>query len=839
MDEGTGTGELPSEPPSRNGSFAGGAGEGMVSGSERQAIDRLLLEALKLPLAERSDLLEKVGRRNPAHREELELLLSYEDTAREFAETPVFPRRETKENPLAPGTRLGSYRLKERIGRGGMASVWRGIRAEGDFDQKVAVKILRRGKESEEFLARFRYERQILANLNHPNIAKPLAGGATEDGRPFVVMEYVEGRPLDEYLLASDLHLEERLKIFLTICSAVDHAHRNLVVHRDLKPANILVTPEGRPMLLDFGIAKILSPEVQAPTEQFPLAGPLATRGYGSPEQISGGSISVAADIFSLGVLLFEIATGSRPPAAFYPDISYPMAPSAPPSSSTETASGGRADSSPKVDKDLEAIVRRAMRRNPEERYETVRELTLDVQRFLDSEPVAARQGGLWYRGRKRIKKSPWKLAAAAVCLVLLPLIAFLVWRVYALEHERQSTLKAMEEYTEVGWGKNLRGSSGSPELRDLPPEELLHPKDGISRKNAIEWAAFLDFLGQQDRLAGNPSDAKAHFREALAIRRKYLSPDDPYIALSLERVALLDKAPEFAADGIELLLEALEIRRKVGDEWATANTLNDLALLKKSLGRMTEAAEAYREALRRARGVVGEEDDSLVASLLNNLGTSLRETGQLPEAEVFLTEALAMRQRLDGLRASSTAVVERNLGHLYLLQGRLQEAGGAFRRSLATRLEVYGDPAHSSVALGQRSLGLYHLALGEHDEADRLLSRALASFEASYGPGHSQIARTQRSLAALRLEQGRPAEARDLAEQGLGILRGSLSRQHWQIADLEILLAASWLELGDRDEAHFLLEPAYRRILEAKGGKSPEALTAARLLSRLDAAGA
>ena len=366
-------------------------------------IEDLFHQAADLSADERPAFLDRVCAGDEELRREVESLLAADipkdgrfqaaiDQAVEQLPVPTFAGSELI------GKRIGPYSITRLIGSGGMGAVYRAVR-EHDFRMEVAIKLIKRGTDTAAALGRFRVERQILAELQHPNIARLLDGGATETGLPYFVMEYVSGRPLLEH--TAQLSLRKRLELFRSVCSAVQYAHDRLIVHRDIKPANILVTPDGIPKLLDFGIAKLLDPAPDAPVTLTAAGARLLTPNYASPEQLRGQPITTATDIYSLGLVLYELLTGKQahdaggfPPEAISMEIRDPERPSA---------------IRKHLNPDLDNIVLRALRSEPEWRYQSVREFSEDLGRFLDDMPVQARKGSLLYACRRFLKRK-WGL---------------------------------------------------------------------------------------------------------------------------------------------------------------------------------------------------------------------------------------------------------------------------------------------------------------------------------------------------------------------------------------------------------------------------------------------
>ena len=279
-----------------------------------QQVRHILDQALTVGTNDRADFLNSACAGDPELRDEVESLLrSHQDAGSAFLNQPPIDLKalsgKSSDQSARLGRRVGVYQLMEQIGQGGMGEVYRAVRADGQYDKEVAIKFVRLGFDSSAVLERFRHERQVLASLDHPNIARLFDGGTTDDGIPYLVMELIEGTPMDQYCAAHRLSVQERLRLFLQVCSAVQYAHQHLVIHRDIKPGNILVTRDGVPKLLDFGIAKILDPALNS---QATGANPM-TPEYASPEQIQGGAITTSTDVYSLGVVLYQVLTGHSP----------------------------------------------------------------------------------------------------------------------------------------------------------------------------------------------------------------------------------------------------------------------------------------------------------------------------------------------------------------------------------------------------------------------------------------------------------------------------------------------------------------------------------------------
>lgn len=415
-----------------------------------QQIEKIFYAAMELPRDERKAFLNQACAGDEELLREVQALLMANQDAESFLDSPVnmpphsgtfsptlvMPHPEAKTGAaMESGVRIGAYRLIREIGRGGMGAVWLAERDDGQFYQQVAIKLLHASSENEEVIRRFRHERQILASLDHPNIARLLDGGTTEDGRPYFVMEYIEGLPVDEYCRQHQLSVNDRLRLFRQVCAAVHYAHQNLVIHRDLKPSNIAVTEDGTPKLLDFGIAKLIQPDLSRSYDTLSGVTPM-TPAYASPEQVRGEKLTTASDVYSLGVVLYELLTGRSPyrlKAHGFGELMRAVIEQEPERPSTAIT---RADGAPptnpitiepteklrrRLSGDIDSIVLMALRKEPPSRYGSVEQFSEDLRRYLEGLPTTARRGTFGYRALKYIRRN--KVPAAAAALILLSLL--------------------------------------------------------------------------------------------------------------------------------------------------------------------------------------------------------------------------------------------------------------------------------------------------------------------------------------------------------------------------------------------------------------------------------
>jgi len=521
-----------------------------------QQVKAVLQEALEVPATERDAFLDHACEGDQFLRQEIEsLLLEEKHGEEEFRRSPVdFSLEDVQRRfRLTPGRRIGAYEILEEIAVGGMGAVYRAVRADGQYKQQVALKIVRSELGAESTTGRFRIERQILASLNHPNIAKILDGGTTADGVLYLVMELVEGQRLDEYCDTHKLAATERLELFLQICAAVQYAHQRLIIHRDIKPGNILVNAEGVPKLLDFGIAKILEPsEAGSQPEQTISLVRQLTPSYASPEQIKGDPITTASDIYSLGVVLYELLTGRTPynvPTHTPHELSRAVCETEPErpsvavlrkqfladgSSLPATLEGTPEKLSKRLSGDLDNIVLMALRKEPQRRYASVEQLREDIRRHLENLPVIARKDTARYRMTKFIARHKVGVAATAVVVLTLAVGIAAIVHEARIAQRRFDDLRSLASSLIFDVHDAIRDLPGSTPARKLIVAKAVTYLDSLAqdaqRDPALqrEIAAGYRRIGEVDASnLGDPAGALVSFRKALAIRRTLVASRD------------------------------------------------------------------------------------------------------------------------------------------------------------------------------------------------------------------------------------------------------------------------------------------------------------------------
>jgi serine/threonine protein kinase len=733
--------------------------------SERwDELKRLFQAALEASPEKRAQLLEETAREAPDLASELHALLEAHRSEGSFLEEIV--AAEGREllgaaDSRMVGRRVGPYEVVRPLGHGGMGAVFLARRADQEYEHLVALKVVRAPLFTEESLRRFRTERQTLANLSHPHIARLLDGGTTPEGVPWLAMEYVQGEPIDAYCRLRRLPIEACLELFRTICSAVEHAHRNLVVHRDLKPSNILVTTGGEVKLLDFGIAKLLpGPEEEGAT--LTRAGERAmTPDYASPEQVRGGPITTATDVYSLGVLLYRLLTGHHPyrieserPSEVERVIceEVPARPSTAvgrlPESAMSAANGPGVSRSAaqrlrrRLRGDLDNIVLQTLRKEPSRRYGSVAELSEDLRRYLEGLPVSARQDSLAYRTRKFLRRHRLGAAAAAlVALALLGGLAATVWQArIASEHariaeaERQRAARRFAEVRELAksflfeFHDAIEDLPGSTPARKLVVQRALQYLDRLSSEAEGDPSLALELAEAYRRVGnvqGNPNNANlGDSSSALESYRRALAIAEP-LRLHREHPG----APRAVA----------LIHEKMGDVLAASGDVpGAVDATRRSLALFRELARESPEDLRAQRSlaishvkmgdVAGNPD-------FPNAGERAQALDHYERSATIL-ERLARNHPQDEAVRRFLGIVHERIGTIRTARGELPDALASFRRSLAIRAAFAAEhpdntDARRDAAIAQEKLGDFHRAAGDRPAALQSYRLALLVFEA------------------------------------------------------------------------------------------------------------
>lgn len=740
---------------------------------------------------------------------------------------------------------IGPYEVVSRIGTGGFCSVYL-AQLHSDPAQRVAVKVLRRGLALPDSTQRLLQETEILARLHHPNIARLLGHGTSRLGEPYFAMEFVEGEPIDQFCDTRRLTVDARLRLFRLACAAVDYAHRNLVIHRDIKPSNLLVTHDGVPKLLDFGIAKLMLPELLRVESVHTVAGgSLMTPDFASPEQVREEPLTTATDVYSLGVLLYRLLCG-RPPYRFADrsprTIDEVISTVEPPAPSTRLVGGSRQRNierdkgeestsediarlrrstvpqlRSKLYGDLDSIVLMALSKEPEQRYSSVQQLSRDLSNYLHSMPVAARRITTGYRIRKFVRRH--RLAVGVVAAIVLTLMTAVVvttratLRAEAQQARAERHLAESRQVTEFLVDIFEVPDPETAQGREISAKELL---DEGARRIAAQLehqpeirASLMVTMGRVYRNLGDHQKSKELLAEALDFHRQQSKDSDPAVIDSLQQLArsLLVQGEFETAQ--KLLGQARSSLEASGQTSVVvyAQTLSLLAEASQQRSKLAEAEALYRQALEIQRRLLAPDDPELIDTLSGLAELSVLRRN-FDHAEAMFRTTLELRRSRLGNKHPDIAANLSNLTVALHGQGRLEEAESAIREAVGIRSELYGEQ-HWIVGKSYNNLGQILAAQGRTEEALPWMEKALEVGRSRLGPDHPQIGSRSVNLARLYQRVGRLDEAEELFLKALEVHRKSLGDEHPSTARNLNQLADLYATQGRETEALELLDHA------------------------------
>jgi serine/threonine protein kinase/tetratricopeptide (TPR) repeat protein len=783
-----------------------------------QRVEELFLTVADCPAAEREAYLTRVCGGDEELRHEVLSLLA-RDTNEDFIEKPIADVAiglSSEPSVDAVGKRIGPYRLTRLIGRGGMGAVYEAVRDDAQFQQQAAIKLIKGGMDSAFVRDRFLRERQILASLDHPHIARLFDGGATEDGRPYFVMEFVDGEPITDYCRRHELSLDEKLKLFRDICSAVQHAHQKLVVHRDLKPSNILINKEGAPKLLDFGIAKLLSPDPGEAVTRTETSVRLMTPDYASPEQVRGGQITTSTDVYSLGVVLYELLTARRPyqfetysPLEIERAICDTEAPR--PSEAARGQSGTPARLARQLAGDLDNITLMALRKEPERRYPSVEQFSEDIRRHLVGLPVVARKDTFSYRARKFARRHKAGVAALVLLAALTVTLAVLAVR---LTHERD---RAERRFAQVRTLSNTFLFDVHDKIQNVP---------GTIEARALVAKTALNYLDSLAREAAG--DPQLEWELAVAYQKAGDVQGDPWaanIGASQEAMQSYQKSLKLAQRLNDSGNHDLKMSRLLAQGYFKLGALQALSIGK------TAARETLGQAVSAALSLEGQtrelQDLTLLQNCLMRLGDVYLDTGDPVSALASYRREMSLSERrvieFPGDRSQlSLAMSHTRLPEALISLGEAPEALSHYRKALALHDDLLARHAADPVYLRPRMITL--IWLGNISGNPRFINLGDARAALQYYDAALALAE---QIAALDLKNARAqqdlAEGYRLAAEILTLDRAGHAVEHYRkaISIIRPLLASDPQEAQLlRREAHFLkgLADALGRLSDRQG---------------------
>jgi len=740
------------------------------------------------------------------------------------------------------GTLVGPYRIKRLIASGGMGTVYQAARVDGAPGQDVAVKVIREGLRGPDMLRRFDRERKLLASLGHANVASLVDAGVTPDGFPYLVMEYIDGEAIDTYCDGRTLTVRQRLHLMLDVCAAVTYAHRNLLVHRDIKPSNILVTRAGVPKLLDFGIAKLIPDhDDTAAWTRTATERRIVTPQYASPEVLRGEPVSTTMDVYSLGLVLFELLTGRRPynvtdrSAGSAERLICELEPPAPSAvvlrpdervSSTGTRTlvnpdelARRRGASPHdlrrmLRGDLDTVVMTALHKDVGRRYQSVEQLASDVERYLTGFPILARKDSFSYRIAKFYDRH--RLGVIMSGVAMLCLFVGVAGVVYGYVHARRETRVAQLEAAKASQinaflHEMLAAADPEDGRTDMSVREVLDAASLRLEQDSFSMpevrAAVHQTVGETYLNLGLHAEAEPHLREAVRLRLA-LEPERPRDScaslLALGRALRLRGSHEEAEITLQ---DALSRSRRLGTEDLplVVQSLIALARVKEDQGAFGTAESLLREAIEQGRGVYGPVHRD-VAEAMERLGMVLSGTGKQDEATQLCRQALAINQSLFGSKHVRVSNSLRRLAVVLQEQSRFEEAEPLYRESLAMHRALFGNE-HPEVARVLNNLGWLLFVTGRQEEGREMLRESLSLRRRIFGDKHISVATTLNNLAAT-LE---PAPAEPLLRESLALSEEIYGRRHFSVGRTSQNLATCLKDQGKLTEAG----PLYRRAVD------------------------
>jgi len=830
-----------------------------MADSRHEQLRRLFDRALELPAAARATFLDDKCRDDADLRRRLEGMLAAADDAH-FLAAPTAPipapapPAPGAEAPLreGPGTRIGPYKLLQLIGEGGFGAVFM-AEQEQPVVRKVALKIIKLGMDTRQVVARFEQERQALAMMDHPNIARVLDAGATATGRPYFVMDLVKGDPIVDYCDKNNLPIDERLELFAQVCGAVQHAHGKGIIHRDLKPSNILVgTQDGRPMakVIDFGIAKATSSKLTDKTLFTEHQQVIGTLQYMSPEQAEGSlDIDTRTDVYSLGVLLYELLTGSTPfdkktiQGAMYGELQRMIREVEPPKPSTRLSDShdtlariaAHRRTEPRrlgtlIRGELDWIVMKALEKDRSRRYETANGLAMDIRRYLSGEAVVAAPPSAVYRLRKFVRRNKATVAAgAAVAAALLAGVVAFAWQASIAQRERDTAVLAQRaeasqhriadeqraladaQKAEAQKQQGIAEANATAEAKARAQADLLAKSEAeqrriaesSGRKAAAINQFLLDMLGAADlrELGREVKVAQALDRAAAGVGKAFADRPDVEAAVrqivgrTYLSIGVLDQAaPQIDA--------ARELVRKLHGEASVefARSLNDLGELQRQKGELTAAAASCQRAAEIALQQRGAEDALTLESRVE-YANILVQLHREAEAETILREVLATRTRLLGREHADTLISINSLAVLLHNLQRLDEAEPLYREATAAGARVLGAE-HPDTITARMNLASILRSRGNLTEAEPLMAATYASLKQVFGESHTKTASAAMALAGLYNDQGRYQQALPFYEQAVAIRRRAEGENSEAVTSAKVDLAMALTHLGDHTRA-------------------------------------
>ena len=808
-------------------------------------IREIFTHAEKLPADQRKRYLDEACDGDAELRQEIEELLASSARTEGNVES-IVGEAASKLSADHTGRIIGPYRVLRVIGQGGMGQVYLAERVDDELDQQVAIKVVGWYAISERQIERFIAERQILANLDHPHIARLVDGGRTEDGVPYLAMEFVDGQPITRYADRAKLSLEARVRLFLKVCDAVQHAHGRLVIHRDIKPSNILVSADGTPKLLDFGIAKLMDSSVIGQQQPVTRAGlRVMTPEYASPEQLRGLPVTTQTDVYGLGLLLYELLTGRFPydvddpaspkleqiilesdPGLPSVAVTRPMRPGAAAGPTLPATQLSRL-----LKGDLDNVVMMALRKEPERRYATVKDLADDLRNYLADRPVAARGDSAAYRTSKFVRRNRTAVAVSTAVLAAIAVQTTFYTIQLAEERDRaQLEARRAEEvatfltdlFAEADPAQNLGDPLTARQMLDLGAARI---SDELDSQPELQAALMLTIGQSYGNMEENVA-AREYLEAAVPDAEAALGKSHPEV-LKLRRLLAMSRtwvgdaaaAQPVFEENLELAIALygpnhLEVARERRQLGVAANRLGDY-----------ESAETQFQSALAVLRTLGKPAQGELARTLLDYGSMLRMQDRYTEQETMLLEALAIQEQRVGRNHPEYSAVVNNLGNHYFSRERLAEARRYMSEHLALQRELHGDTSvpHGIALVNYSSLLKRD---GELEESLALCEEALGIFATGYGTDAPRYAYLLENIANIQTDLERYADAEQSFRQALDILEARFGADHPEYAFTQRNWGVSLQRAGRADEAIPELSAAIDTWIGAHGENYSRVIT-------------
>jgi tetratricopeptide (TPR) repeat protein len=728
-------------------------------------------------------------------------------------------------------TIIGPYHLLQLIGEGGMGQVWLAEQKQ-PVRRRVAVKLIKVGMDTREVVARFESERQALALMDHPAIAKVFDAGSTPEGRPYFVMEFVAGLPITDYCDRHKLTMRQRMELFILVCDGVQHAHQKAIIHRDLKPTNILVTEvDGKPVprIIDFGVAKATSQQLNPGTMYTRAGAIIGTTGYMSPEQADSGGedLDTRSDVYSLGVVFYELLVGALPidfAKLAYDEMLRRLRETDAPKPSTRVRTLGQTSLTNAQNRgvdtvaltrqlrgDADAIALKALEKDRKRRYASPADLAGDIGRYLRNEPVTAHTPSLSYRARKYVRRHTLGVSlAVAILLLLVGLAIAQTIELRRIRQQRDRADRITEFMTNMFTVSDPSHSRGNDvrvrEILDKASSQVLSGLD----KDPLDQAQLMGVMGDVYRNLGMYPQAESLLRRALASRKKLLGDKNEDTLKSMYSLATLLREQSRTAEAEKLARQTLDLRRStLGPEArATVESMSQLSLILNEEGHYPEAEQVEREALAIAGQKFGT-NDPITVSAASNLAIDLAYEGKFAQAEEQFRSVLQMDRDTLGPDDPKTMAAEINLGAILLQEDKYPQAEQLMRPLLDRERRVLG-PDHPTTLLTMGNLALVLSQEKRETEAEQLFRETLAIKQKKLGPEHRSTLVTAGNLADVLREEGKLAEAETLTRETLAIERRTLGNDHSDTQETVLTLGQLLTAEGHYAEAEPLLREAY-----------------------------